>query len=204
MPSSEPPRTETSSTAVHHRRRGGVWHGGGLAASGAIRLLLIAVGGKAEPKKKWLQRLAVPKAGNRIGKVESGFIRGVLIAFERMPGPLMPLPLRSLAAVALPRILHSVAFNRENPLLGAENTPPLCPLAKAEGRAAQSQTANAPSSTQTTMNSSEVRSDKLVGHAVVNAQDEKVGNIDSGEPFHGALLHGSTAGRSQPPAATFT
>jgi hypothetical protein len=41
------------------------------------------------------------------------------------------------------------------------------------------QTANAPSSTQTTMNPSEVRCDKLVGHAVVNAQDEKVGNIDA-------------------------
>jgi sporulation protein YlmC with PRC-barrel domain len=41
------------------------------------------------------------------------------------------------------------------------------------------QTANAPSSAKTTMSSSEVRSDKLVGHAVVNAQNERVGNIDS-------------------------
>ena len=41
------------------------------------------------------------------------------------------------------------------------------------------QTANTPSSPQTTMNSSEVRSDKLAGHAVVHAQDEKVGNIDA-------------------------
>src|SRR5580704_13142827 len=41
------------------------------------------------------------------------------------------------------------------------------------------QTANAPSSVKTTMSSSEVRSDKLVGHAVINAQNEKVGLIDS-------------------------
>jgi YD repeat-containing protein len=41
------------------------------------------------------------------------------------------------------------------------------------------QTANAPSSVKTTTSSSEVRSDKLVGHAVVNAQNEKVGAIES-------------------------
>jgi sporulation protein YlmC with PRC-barrel domain len=41
------------------------------------------------------------------------------------------------------------------------------------------QTANAPSSVKTTMSSSEVRSDKLLGHAVINAQNEKVGVIDS-------------------------
>src|SRR3984893_3414225 len=41
------------------------------------------------------------------------------------------------------------------------------------------QTANAPSSVKTTMSSSEVRSDKLVGHAVVKAQNEKFGAIES-------------------------